>query len=293
MVTVFGESVYAPRNGQLLLYLSYMHNPLPSGITMPQLGFGTWHLGEQTYGAVATALEVGYRHIDTADRYDNHEQIARAIADGPCAREDIFLTTKLWRDDLHAEDVRQAAQRFLRELDTDYLDMLMIHWPNRSIPISETLDAMQQLKESGTIRSIGVSNFTENHLRDALETGVTVDTNQVECHPTFNQRDLKQFCDKHGIVLTAYSPNGQGEDLKLPTIRELADQYTCSPSQVIISWLMQRGIAAIPRSATPAHIRENFDALLVTLSPDDVTRIDTGVPQGERMLVREFSDFDY
>jgi diketogulonate reductase-like aldo/keto reductase len=267
---------------------------LNSGVHIPRVGFGTWHLtGETAQTAISTALSVGYRHIDTADRYGNHEDVAAALNNSEQMREDVFITTKLWFDTLSYDDVHAATERFLNELQTTYIDQLLIHWPNRDIPMQETLTAMQELTDTGKVRSLGVSNCTVNHIRDALETGVTIDVNQVEMHPTLNQTELKQFCDEHGIIITAYSPNGQGHDLQQPVIQELAQQYGRPPAQIVLSWLLAKGIVIIPRSSNPEHIEENFRAQEFLLTDEEVARIDAIEEQDNRLVVREFSDFEY
>src|SRR3989344_2295650 len=186
---------------------------LKAGVAMPTLGFGTSRLtGMVGVGAVKTALEVGYRHLDTADSYGNHEAVAEGIKSSGVPREEIFLTTKIDGDDHAYKDVLSATERYLEELNTDYIDLLLIHGPNRAVPVGETLKGMQELKEAGKIRAIGVSNFTRHHLEDTFQTGVEVSVNQVETHPAFNQKDLREFCAEHGIIITAYAPLGRGAD---------------------------------------------------------------------------------
>jgi diketogulonate reductase-like aldo/keto reductase len=270
-----------------------LETTLQSQIKMPLLGFGTWHLtGTEGRAAIQEALATGYCHLDTADRYGNHREVAAALQESGLQRDEVFITSKVWRDDLHYEDVTNAAERFLNELDTTYIDLLLIHWPNSSIPLAETLDALNELKRNGKIRAIGVSNFTVAHLQEAAEIGTQIDVNQVEFHPSLNQKALKQYCDARGIVLTAYSPTAQGADLELPVIRELAEQYGKTPAQIIINWLLRKGIAAIPRSGNPEHIRENFAAATFALSEEDVEKIDAHWPAGNRILNPTFAEFD-
>ena len=235
---------------------------LKSGYQMPALGFGTWKLsGPNAKEVVKHALAVGYRHIDTADHYGNHREIGEAIHESGIPRQEIFLTSKVWRDSLHAQAVQSVIGRFLQELNTDYLDLLLVHWPNRDVPIAETLGAFAVAVRRGNVRSLGVSNFTIDHLREALTTGVPVSVNQVEFHPSFNQRALKDFCDEQGIVVTAYSPIGRGADLQLPVIKSLAQKYRRRESQIILNWLLSHNIAAIPKAADAAHIEDNFQTL--------------------------------
>ncbi|TSC55666.1 MAG: aldo/keto reductase [Parcubacteria group bacterium Greene0714_21] len=222
---------------------------LNSQASIPMLGFGTWQLvGDTGIKAVAKALGVGYRHIDTADRYGNHKEISQAIELSSLKREDLFITTKIPNTLLSREDVFLSVDRYLQELNTNYIDLLLIHWPNKNIPIAETLGAMRTLKEQGKVKAIGVSNFTIHHLKDAKATGVEVTNNQIELHPTFNQKELREYCAANNIVVTAYSPLGRGQDIGLPLFQELVKKYNSSPAQVILNWILQLGCVAIPKS---------------------------------------------
>ena len=264
---------------------------LTSGTAVPVMGFGTsrlaWQVGAES---VKAALEIGYRHIDTADSYGNHDAVAEGMKRANVPREEIFLTTKIDGGDHAYEDVLASTERYLGELNTDYVDLLLIHWPNRAVPVSETLKAMQELKEAGKIRAIGVSNFTKHHLEDTFQTGIEVAVNQVETHPTFNQKELREFCAEHEIVITAYAPLGRGADLELPLLLELANKYGATVPQIILNWVVSRGMVAIPRSKTPERIKENFDSLDLTIEETDLMRIDN-LPQGERIF--SGGEFDY
>lgn len=266
---------------------------LNKNASIPILGFGTWELiGHACTEAVANALSVGYRHIDTADAYGNHSEVAKGIKKSRIKREDIFLTTKVFHPNLAGENVRACCERFLDELNTDYLDLLLIHWPNRTIPISETLNVMNELKKEGKIRAIGVSNFTIHHLRDAIATGTEICNNQIELHPSFNQKELREFADSAKITLTAYSPLARGRDLNLPVILELAEKYHVTGSQVVLNWIMQKNIVAIPKSATIARTEDNFKATTWKLATEDIEKIDR-LPQKNRMVNPSFNEFDY
>ncbi len=266
---------------------------LKSGYKIPLLGFGTWQLGgEVAESSVSQALTVGYRHIDTADAYGNHHQVAAAIKKSGLEREEIFLTTKIWRESLGENEVPKAVDRFLEELETDYLDLLLIHWPNKEVPVAETLAAMDKAKKAGKARSVGVSNFTIRHLKEALATGVLIENNQVEFHPSLNQKELKEFCDKEGILLTAYSPLGRGQDLQLPLIQELARKYQRRESQIILNWLISKNIVAIPKSANPQHIEDNFLSLEFQLEASDIAAIDNIQSSHNRVVRPAFAEFD-
>ncbi|MDO8633470.1 MAG: aldo/keto reductase [Candidatus Wildermuthbacteria bacterium] len=266
---------------------------LNNSVSIPVLGFGTWQLtGEDCLKSVQLALETGYRHIDTADKYGNHIEVGKAILQSNISRDEIHLTTKVWRTDLAKDAVSASCDRFLQELQTDYIDLLLIHWPNRDIPITETLEAMNKLKESGKIRAIGVSNFTKHHLEDALKTGIEITNNQIEIHPSFKQEEMKTFCDEKGIAVTAYSPLGRGQDIALPVIQEIAKKHNTNPAQVILAWLLNRGIIAIPKSDKQEEIESNFKAPELVLTKENIEAINA-TPQGPRLVNPEFAEWDY
>lgn len=260
--------------------------------TIPTLGLGTWQMtGDTCTQAVLHALEIGYRHIDTADVYGNHVAVGKGLAESGMKREEYFLTSKVWRDFLHRDQVQDSAQRFLEELQVPYIDLLLIHWPNTDVEIGETLEAFAALKEKGLIRMIGVSNFTTNLLESALATGVEIATNQVEFHPSLNQKQLKNYCDERGVIITAYSPIAQGADLSIPLIAQLAEKYEKTPSQVILNWLAAKDMVIIPRSSNPARIAENFAALDFELEPSDIEQIE-GLDMHNRIVRPDFAPFD-
>jgi 2,5-diketo-D-gluconate reductase B len=259
---------------------------------IPILGFGTWPLkGDDCANAVAAALAVGYRHLDTADGYQNHDAVGRAIRASGIPRESLFLTTKIRRDDLRRDAVIAAGERFVRELQTDYLDLLLIHWPNDAIPMEETFAGLRALKDAGVIRNFGVSNFTVERLERARAVTNGILANQVEFHPSLYQKALLDYCQVQGIVVTAYSPTAKGEDLRLPVVRELAAKYGRSPAQVALNWLLRKGIVAIPNSGDTAHIADNFGALEWELAAEDVVAID-GAHMNNRGTRPAFADFE-
>ncbi len=259
---------------------------------IPILGFGTWQLvGPDCSSAVEIALETGYRHIDTADAYGNHKEIGNVLHASGLPRSDIFLTSKIWRDFLRGGAVKESCDRFLEELQTDYLDLLLIHWPNHKIPIAETLIAMEDLRISGRIKAIGLSNSTIKHIEEALKVGVTISTNQVEYHPSLQQKELKKFCEDNGIVITAYSPIAQGQDFDIPIITELASKYKTSASQVILNWIMVSGMVAIPKATTREHIDDNFESLSWEMEAMDIERINE-VQLEHRLVNPRFAEFN-
>jgi 2,5-diketo-D-gluconate reductase A len=262
-------------------------------ISIPQLGFGTWQIPlAEAEHSVADALAVGYRHIDTADIYGNHRGVGRGIKSSGLRRSDIFLTTKVWNSDHAPDAVRASTLRFLEELGTEYIDLLLIHWPTGDVPVAETLHAMDELQKEGIVRAVGVSNFTAHHLEDALASGVAIVNNQVEIHPLFNQEALRAACASLGISVTAYSPLGHGADLKDPVILELSEKYRGSPAQIALNWVMAQDMIAIPKSVHPDRIRDNFAASAWTMDEADLARIDA-LPQGPRTCDPHFNEFDY
>jgi 2,5-diketo-D-gluconate reductase B len=262
-------------------------------VTLPLLGFGVWQLlGDDCYRAVLKALEVGYRHIDTADKYGNHLEVARALKSSDLKRDEFFITTKVWHANLHREDVLSSGKRFLEELGIEYIDLLLIHWPNREVPIQETLEAMNELKKQGIIRAIGVSNFTIHHMKDAKETGIEFVNNQVELRPSFNQNELREFCESNNITVTSYSTIKGGLDFEIPIIKELAKKYDKTEGQIILNWAISHNIIVIPRSSNPTRIEENFKSTDFELSGEDIEKINN-VPQGERQSKADWNEFDY
>jgi 2,5-diketo-D-gluconate reductase B len=232
---------------------------LASGDKMPALGLGTWRLrGDACTKAVTTALELGYEHIDTADAYGNHRAVGRALQDFDPDK--IFIVSKIPKSDLHHEDALEVGERALIELGIETLDLLLIHWPNERIPVQETLVAMADLVRRGKVRNIGVSNFAIDHLEEALEvTEAPIAVNQVEFHPYNNQKRLLAYCKDHDIVVTAYSPFGSGNLIRDRDLAQIARKYNRTVPQVILRWLLTKGLVVIPKSGSPEHMKDNLD----------------------------------
>lgn len=249
---------------------------LNNGTSIPQLGFGVWQVPDDgARDAVAEALRVGYRSIDTAKVYENEAGTGRAIAESGLAREEVFLTTKLWNSDQGFDETLRAFDGSLSRLGTDYVDLYLIHWPvpeyDRYV---DTFKAFQQIRDSGRAKAIGVSNFTVEALRRLIdETGETPAVNQIELHPGLPQEELRAFHAEHGIATEAWSPLGQGEALKDAAITEIAAAHGVTPAQAILRWHLQLGNIVIPKSVTPARIAENFDVFGFELTADEVARI--------------------
>ena len=253
---------------------------LNDGNHIPQLGYGVWQVGnDEAIAAVSEALKVGYRHIDTAAIYGNEEGTGKAIKESGIARGDIYLTTKLWNSDQGYESTLKAFDTSLKKLGTDYVDLYLIHWP---IPAKdlfmETWRAFIKLKEEGRVKSIGVSNFRTADLERILkESDVTPVLNQIELHPQFQQDELRLFHSKHDIATEAWSPLGQGKILENPVLTAIAKAHGKSVAQIILRWHIETGNIVIPKSVTPARIKENFDIFDFSLNGTDhdaITKLD-------------------
>ena len=211
------------------------------------------------------ALEIGYRHVDTARAYGNEREVGRGIADSKVDRSDIFLTTKLWYSRLRADEVHEQLEGSLRDLGTDYVDLLLIHWPNPAVPLAETLGAMSELRDDGLVRHLGVSNFPSALLREALELAPII-TDQVEYHPYLGQPELLGLARERDLMITAYSPLAQGEVLREPVIGRIAEAHGRSGAQIVLRWLLdQPQVAAVPKAAGREHRAANLDVFCIEL----------------------------
>ncbi|MCK4715020.1 MAG: aldo/keto reductase, partial [Candidatus Aenigmarchaeota archaeon] len=231
---------------------------LSDGHRMPILGLGTWQLaGDTCLNAVKEALKLGYAHIDTADIYGNHREVGEAIKGHD--RSELFITTKAWRSDFAYDNLLKACDRSLKEIGTEYLDLYLLHWPNDSFPISETMKALNKLVEDGKVRSIGISNFDEDRIEEAIKhSKVPIVTNQVEFHAHLYQKELLEYSKNMSIVITAYSPVARGHIMSDRLLKEIGDRQGKTVGQVSLRWLVQHGIVVIPKSTRP-HLRENMD----------------------------------
>lgn len=255
---------------------------------MPRLGFGTYNheAREACIEAVETALEVGYRHIDTAQGYENEAYVGAGLARSPVAREDVFLASKLSTDNLGYDDVIETTEASLDRLGVDRLDLMYVHWPLHSYDPEATLPALDELVDRGLIDHVGVSNFEPQQLataRDILDAPLFA--NQVECHPQLPQRALRADAREHDYHLVAYSPIARGEIFDHPAIAAIAEKHDATPAQVCLAWLLARDCVPIPK-ATGDHIRENYGAVSIELDVADLDRLD-GIEARHRVV-----DFD-
>lgn len=244
---------------------------LSNGLSYDMLGFGTYKItGEfDAKQAVLDAISVGYRRIDTAVFYDNEGEIGLALKASPVPRSELFITTKLWTNVNTYQKTIDRINASMEALGVDYLDGLLIHWPHNNN--REVWTAMEDLYFQGKLRSIGVSNFKEHHIEELKRFArIMPMVNQVELHPEFRQFELQEYCKKEGILVEAWSPLMRGEALNIPLIKELAEKHNATPSQIILAWDIKEGIAVIPKSTKIARMAENFNALSVHLSDDEV-----------------------
>jgi len=262
--------------------------PLKNGTPIPQIGLGTWQLqSEECKNAVKAALDQGYRHIDTAHIYNNQTEIGSALSeyfsDNELERQDLFITSKLWVDHFSSQKAARAEfEQTLEKLQTDYLDLWLIHWPHPSLEVSKILSLMADLKQEGRIKNYGISHFT-TELIAKIPAEFEVAVNQVEFHPSLYQKELLEYCQQRDIVVEAYSPLMQGDELKIPVIQEIAGKHNVSAAQVILAWLLEKNIVVIPRSSNPEHIQSNLAAAEIALDAEDIKAIDA-IDMWRRMI---------
>jgi 2,5-diketo-D-gluconate reductase B len=260
----------------------------PTTRGMPMLGLGTYQMDEyeECFRSVLTALEMGYRHVDTAQGYENEEAVGDAIAAAGVPREDVFVATKVTPDNLAYDHVIRSTEESLERLGLDYVDLLYVHWPTGEYEPRDTLDAFAELREEGLIEEIGVSNFTVDLLEEAVDVAEEpVFADQVEMHPLLPQEDLREFCgrDDVDVELVAYSPVARGDVDDVAALQDVAEQHDATPAQVALAWLREKGVTAIPKATSREHLRENWLSLDVELDDEDVATVDD-IGRTERLV---------
>ncbi|REC95744.1 2,5-didehydrogluconate reductase DkgB [Kushneria indalinina] len=260
---------------------------------IPDIGLGTYRLkGQEVIDSVTTALKLGYRHIDTAQVYGNEAEVGQAIADSNVPREEIFLTTKIWTDRFHHDDLIKSLEESLERLGTDYVDLVLLHWPSpdNEVPIAESISALAEAKSRGLTRDIGVSNFTMSQIDEALgvEGGDQLVTNQIEVHPFLANKALVNHCKEKGLRVTGYMPLAVGKVMEDDTLQQIADSHDVTPAQIALAWVAARDIVVIPSSTKRAHQQSNLDAMTLSLSNDEIERINA-LDRGERIANPSFA----
>lgn len=259
------------------------HFIMNNGLRIPAIGFGTWQTpdGETAVQSVEQAIKAGYRHIDTAAVYANERSVGCGIKKAGCHRSELFITSKVWNIERGYDKTKRAFDKTLKDLQLDYLDLYLIHWPaaahqfeNWESLNAETWRAMEELCQSGKIRTIGVSNFMPHHLDALMKTAsITPAVNQIEFHPGMMQKTCVEYCKEHRILVEAWSPLGTGRMLKNKTLQSIAGNYQKSVAQLCIRWVLQNNVLPLPKSVTPNRIKENLDVFDFVISEEDMSTI--------------------
>lgn len=247
---------------------------LNNGVEMPVFGLGVFRSEEATIPAVTCAIRHGYRLIDTAAYYFNEKEVGEAVRQSEVKREEVFVTTKLWNDRQREGTQRAAFEESLRALRLEYVDLYLVHWP---IPgkIHETWNVLERLYDEKLVRAIGVSNFLPHHLEElSVKANVAPAVDQFECHPYLIRKELRSYCQEHGIVSEAWSPLGRGAALEEPVLKELAEKYGKTPAQIILRYDVENEIVTIPKSVKETRIIENADVFDFSLTPEEIAKID-------------------
>ncbi len=261
-------------------YITLDNTPIPA------LGLGTYRLtGNMAVDIVSDALAIGYRLIDTAQLYENEKEIGRAIRESNVSRDDIYLVTKVWPSNFQKNHFIPSVKESLHKLNTDYIDLLLIHWPHDSIPVRDYIPLLIETKTSGLTRNIGVSNFNIAQLKTTIDMGAPIVTNQVEFHPWINQRNLHAWMIEHHIPLTAYCPLAKGKMFNFKPLVNLSHQYSKTPAQIILRWMMQKNnILAIPSSSKKDRLQENYNVFDFEIDKEDMDLIDAWSSENHRYV---------
>ncbi len=259
------------------------YKTLNNGEEIPVLGLGVYESGKDTKNAVILAMEVGYRHVDTATIYGNEKEVGDAIKESGVGRKNVFITTKLWNDDMRAGLQREAIEKSLERLGTDYIDLYLIHWPVAEVFI-DSWKIMEEYYKKGVLKAIGVSNFNQKHIDDLLNVAETVPAcNQIELHPFLTQQKLVDYNRSLGIATECWSPLGRGKIFGNETLEQIANTHQKTVAQVALRWEIQRGLITIPKSVHQERIKDNFNVFDFTLSADEMQAI-SDLNKDERVL---------
>lgn len=262
---------------------------------VPAIGLGTYLItGSEAIKTIEKAIDLGYRHIDTAQLYENESEVGTAIQQAPVDRSEIFLTTKVWPTRLSEEDFIPSVEESLRKLKTDYVDLLLIHWPNKDISLTESIPQLMKMQEEGKAKNIGVSNFPINMLAKTIGLGANIICNQVEYHPYIDQSLLKEWMDHNNLLFTAYCPLAQGRVFKDVRIQNIADKVGKSIGQVVLRWFMQQeNVFAIPKSSNPERLKANLDVFDFELSNEEMQMLNDLSNPSQRFVRASFEpDWD-
>lgn len=255
------------------------------GAKVPVLGLGTWQAdGGECYRAVLEGLAIGYRHVDTAQIYGNEAEVGEGIKDSGVRRESIWLTTKVWTDAFTKDALAPSVEKSLKKLGTDYVDLLLLHWPQPAVPLAESIGALLAVQQAGKAKHIGVSNFNTAQMEQAQKlAGGRLITNQVEYHPFLNQNKVLAAAREQGMFVTAYSPLARGLVVENAVIHKIAAEREKTPAQITLRWLVQQGVVAIPKTVTPERLKENLAIFDFKLSDTDMA--DINLLRGNKRLV--------
>ncbi|MFB6251226.1 MAG: aldo/keto reductase [Halobellus sp.] len=258
---------------------------------MPIFGLGTWQNDDPAACAntVKTALEAGYRHIDTAQAYGNERAVGQGLAAADVDREEVFLATKVWIDNLGYHDILESTEASLERLGVESFDLVYVHWPSRTYDPAETFRALDELVEAGKIDRLGISNFLPEHVDEAVEhADAPVFANQIELHPLLPQKELRHHCAERDVEVVAYSPLARGRVFEVPEIAQIAEKHDASPAQVSLAWLREKGVSAIPKATGEDHLLDNLASIGLELDASDVAAIDA-IDRTERTVDPGFS----